>query len=98
MKRTAAALVLAGALLVPLTACSSDSDSGDGTVSVEDMIEAFEAEGAPPEEAECVANELDGQGITQEQLDSFTSSEELAELDPEFSDKFFAAAAECGLN
>lgn len=88
---TSLTLVLAAA--VPLAACGGDDDGG-GASSAADIKAAFVAQGAPEDEAECVANEIDGQ-LSMADVEAFTSAENPADIDEDVLETIGLAVGTC---
>ena len=83
-------LVLAAVL--PLAACGGSDDSGSNTAA--DIKAAFVAQGAPEDEAECVANEIEGE-LSIEDVEAFASAADPEDLDEDILETIGLAVGKC---
>jgi len=76
MKKLTTMTIALTALALPLTACGDDS-SADGGASTDEIAQAFIDQGAPEDEANCVADKVAGE-ISVDDVESFANA-----VDPE---------------
>jgi hypothetical protein len=58
-------------------------------------VEVLVEQGAPEDEARCVAEELDG--LSEDDIRTIAHSDDPADLDPEIMEQFISAVMGCGI-
>ncbi|MEQ8439197.1 MAG: hypothetical protein RIB65_17025 [Ilumatobacter fluminis] len=79
MKMLTTTITLA-ALALPLAACGGDDDSGGGGASAEEIAQAFVDQGAPEDEAACVADKVAG-SISLSDVEDFANAVDPDDVD-----------------
>lgn len=92
------ATVVAGVLMsMAVVSCGGDDGSAGsgGELSVDEIAALFVSSGAPAEEAECVAGEVQGK-LSNEEIQQFVDSADGSDVPESTLEVIGAALAECG--
>ncbi len=80
MKTLTTMTITLAALALPLAACGGDDDSGGGGASAEEIAQAFVDQGAPEDEAACVADKVAG-SISLSDVEDFANAVDPDDVD-----------------
>lgn len=80
MKKLTTMTITLAALALPLAACGGDDDSSDGGASADEIAQAFVDQGAPEDEANCVADKVAGE-ISLDDVESFANAVDPEDID-----------------
>jgi hypothetical protein len=96
MHRITTLTIALAALSLPLVACGGDDvgRSGGDTATVDEIRQAFIDQGAPEDEATCVAEMIEGQ-VTLDDVQSFADAENPEDIDAEVLGAIGLAVGEC---
>lgn len=92
--RTISITAMIAATAIALTACGGDDAGGDGTASAEAIAAAFVEQGAPEDEATCVAEQIEGT-LSLDDVEAFVAATDPEDVDTDVLEAIGTALGAC---